>query len=306
MQQAKLINYSLEPDWRVAQWFNARFFSEFVKEAVVLPDACPGGLLPTGTVAVVDSKWLNTFAFREAIGDIGCAMSYATMSDFAPESINKAWNEFFKALKGLNKTVLGSGNHFIDGCINKAGQFTLLVHVGSRMTTIEKQHFNFAHQYKYYLARAEENHQEIWQIAQTIFGRATSFTFLAHDTATVSDGDMILRKGVTYSPPDAPIIIASSFEDIITLGIARPEIVKLQSSMSHGTGRYCSRGEAKAIEIDQVALRQRVVIPDQLADHSWRLEAPSHYRTSLDILAKIGQFIDITDELLPIAFMGGF
>jgi tRNA-splicing ligase RtcB len=117
---------------------------------------------------------------------------------------------------------------------------------------------------------------------------------------------MILRKGVTHSSENAPILIASSFEDVITLGKAKDTITEVGCSMSHGTGRCRSRGEAKEVEVDQKSLRQRIIIPDDLDDHSWRLESPIHYRKSEDILSKIDSFIEVTDQLLPIAFMGGF
>ena len=76
--------------------------------------------------------------------------------------------------------------------------------------------------------------------------------------------------------------------------------------MSHGTGRQRSRGEAKEVEFDQQAIRQRIIMPDELANGSWRLEAPTHYRTSQEVLAIMGEFNEVTDQLLPVAFMGGF
>jgi hypothetical protein len=209
MKISKIINHSLEPDWQILQWFDARFYNDFLVEAVVLPDVCPAGIMPNGTMAITKKDWLSTFAFRQAIGDIGCAMSQAVIKHFDLDLLPRAWNHLYRKLKGLNKTILGSGNHFIDACINNANQLVILVHVGSRMTSPEKKEFH-------------------------------------------------------------------------------------------------SRGEAKEIEVDQQALRQRIIIPDELDDHSWRLESPVHYRKSADILSAVESFIEVTDQLLPIAFMGGF
>ncbi len=44
--------------------------------ALILPDVCTAVIMPNGTMAVAHQNWLDTFVFREAIGDIGCAMSH--------------------------------------------------------------------------------------------------------------------------------------------------------------------------------------------------------------------------------------
>jgi tRNA-splicing ligase RtcB len=139
MKTTKIINHSLEQDWQILQWFDPRFYNDFLVEAVVLPDVCPAGIIPNGTMAIAKKSWLSTFAFREAIGDIGCAMSQGIIKDFDLDLLSTAWNHLYRKLKGLNKTILGSGNHFIDACINHANQLVILVHVGSRMTSPEKK-----------------------------------------------------------------------------------------------------------------------------------------------------------------------
>jgi hypothetical protein len=307
MRPEKLTNISLLPDWQLLQWFHPAFYEEYLVEAVVLPDVCPAGIMPNGTVAVLRKSWLESFPFREVIGDIGCAMSHAVLSEFSDwNSLRVAWNELYLKLKGLNKTILGSGNHFIDGCLNQQGQLVILVHLGSRMTTQEKLDFDYRRDYLHYWQRAVENHREIWECIRQSFGRVEQYEWLSHDTVEEDDSFMVVRKGVTHSQAGQPILIASSFEDMITLGKARPEVARLKHSMSHGTGRQRSRGEAKAVEFDQAALRERIIIPDGLENASWRLEAPLHYRSSQEVLAVVGEFIEITDQLLPVAFMGGF
>lgn len=306
MKTTKIINHSLEQDWQILQWFNARFYNDFLVEAVVLPDVCPGGITPNGTMAIAKKDWLSTFAFREAMGDIGCAMSQGVIKNFDLNLLSTAWNHLYRKLKGLNKTILGSGNHFIDACINNNNELVILVHVGSRMTSPEKKEFKFNDDYEKYLDRAFQNHYEIWDCIKEIFGNYGNFFILPHDTVINDGGFMILRKGVTHSPENAPILIASSFDDLITVGKANNNITEVGCSMSHGTGRCRSRGEAKEVEVDQKSLRQRIIIPDELDDHSWRLESPIHYRKSEDILSKVDSFIEVTDQLLPIAFMGGF
>lgn len=302
----KLKNYSSQPDWQVLKWFNTRFFQDFVVDAVVLPDVCPAGIMPNGTMAVVKKDWLDTFAFREAIGDIGCAMSYATIPNFDLDLLPTAWNHLYRKLKGLNKTILGSGNHFIDGCLNNDGDLVILVHVGCRMTSEDKQAFIFRNDYQRYWEKAIANHQEIWSCIKEIFGQYQDLVILPHDSVMDDGNYMILRKGVTQSQTNKPILIASSFDDVITVGKGSDRISEVGNSMSHGTGRCRSRGEAKEVEVDQKELRQRIIIPDELDDNSWRLESPVHYRKSEEVLSIVNEFIEVTDQLLPIAFMGGF
>ena len=302
----KLKNYSSQADWQVLKWFNARFFQDHLAEAVILPDVCPAGIIPNGTMATVHKNWLDTFTFREAIGDIGCAMSHAVIPNFDIDLLPLAWNQLFRKLKGLNKVILGSGNHFIDGCLNDASELVILVHVGSRMTSEDKKAFTFRLDYDNYMERAIANHREIWDCIQEVFGQYRDLVILPHDSV-INDGNyMILRKGVTYSKENEPILIASSFEDVITVGRASERIHEVGCSMSHGTGRCRSRGDAKAIEVNQTALRQRIIIPDELDDSSWKLESPVHYRKSEEVLSLMDDFIEISDTLLPIAFMGGF
>jgi RNA-splicing ligase RtcB len=229
------------------------------------------------------------------------------LSDFSRwNDLRSAWNELYLQLRGLNKTILGSGNHFIDGCLNQQGQLVILVHLGSRMTTEEKLDFRFERDYPRYWERAIQNHHQIWEGIRAVFGGSTGWQWLCHDTIEEEGSYMLVRKGVTHSKPGEPILIASSFEDLITMGKAKPEVARLKHSMSHGTGRQRSRGEAKEVEFDQQAIRQRVIIPDGLENGSWRLEAPTHYRSSQEVLSLVGEFIEVTDQLLPVAFMGGF
>jgi len=76
----------------------------------------------------------------------------------------------YQALSSLEKTVLGSGNHFIDGCIDHNGRFVVLIHVGSRMEFSEREAFVFHRDYQGYLERALANHGEIWSIVSHVFG----------------------------------------------------------------------------------------------------------------------------------------
>lgn len=113
-------------------------------------------------MAVVKRDWINEYAFHEAIGDIGCAMSYAAIPGFDTHILRQVWNELYQGLLGLGKTILGSGNHFIDGCMDSAGRFVVLVHVGSRMILDQRRTFRFDKDYQRYLERVNENHEEIW------------------------------------------------------------------------------------------------------------------------------------------------
>ncbi|MCC7062046.1 MAG: RtcB family protein [Planctomycetes bacterium] len=305
MTMAKIQNHSALPDWDVARWFHPRFLSEYVDRAIVLPDVCPAGIMPNGTVAVVRREWLDSFRFSDAIGDIGCAMSLAPI-DTTFDDLVPAWNELYRRLKALDKTVLGSGNHFIDACVDEAGGLHVLVHVGSRMATEEKAAFRFAKDYKRFEDRAVANHDEIWQCVKAVLGGRQKPRSLPHDTVDLDGAWMILRKGVTNSPAGGDVLIASSFDDVITVGTAKASIHELGDSMSHGTGRKHGRGEAKEVPVDEQLLRRRIVIPDDLPSGSWRLEAPVHYRHSSEVVPLVDAHFDVTNRLTPVAFMGGF
>lgn len=305
MISPKIQNHSSLTDWEVARWFHPRFLAEHVDLAVVLPDVCPGGIIPNGTAALVRGEWLETFQFSEAIGDIGCAMSWAPVeTNF--ESLEPAWNELFYRLSALGKTVLGSGNHFIDACVDEAGSLHVLVHVGSRMTTDEKVSFRFARDYRRYVERATANHEEIWRCIKTVLGGRAEPRLLPHDTVELEGGWMTLRKGVTHSPEGSDVVIASSFDDVITIGRAKESIRALCDSMSHGTGRRTGRGDAKEVSVDEEQLRRRIIIPRNLPAKSWRLEAPVHYRHSSEVIPLVSDYFEVTLRLTPVAFMGGF
>lgn len=305
MRTAKILNRSSLPDWEVERWFHPRFLAQDVDRAVVLPDVCPAGILPNGTMAVVRAEWLESFRFSEAIGDIGCAMSLAPVST-TWDSLPAAWNELYRRLKALDKTVLGSGNHFIDVCADEAGDLHVLVHVGSRMDTDEKAVFRFARDYQRYADRAQANHDEIWSCVRAVLGGRAEPRTLPHDTVELDGRWMVLRKGVTHSAAGDAVLIASSFDDVITLGAAKASIAELGNSMSHGTGRKFGRGEAKSIPVDEADLRRRILIPDELPARAWRLEAPVHYRHSREVVPLVEEHFTVAARLTPVAFMGGF
>lgn len=297
----------MEPDWKVRSWFDARFFKEEVKEAIVLPDVNPSGLIPNGAVVVLKPDWIERYAFPRIMTDIGCAMSFGEVSASVPQDMRKAWNElFFRLSRSSDRAILGSGNHFIDGCRDNHGALVIVVHVGSRATQAELQKFNFAADYQRYIDRAKANHEEIWAEIKAVFGSGGMCHWLAHDTAEEIDEAMIVRKGVVRAEPGDPILIASSFDDVLTVGRARPNIHDLLHSMSHGTGRRQSRGDAKTVTVDTDALRRRIIIPDALESHRWVLEAPVHYRSSKEIMELVAPYCEISNYLQPIAFMGQF
>lgn len=305
MTHPKILNKSAQPDWEVERWFHPRFLADHVDRAVVLPDVCPAGVLPNGTMAVVKREWLDHFRFSDAIGDIGCAMSFAPVAT-SWEDLSEAWNELYRRLVALDKTILGSGNHFIDACVDEADRLYVIVHVGSRMGTDEKAEFRFVRDYERFESRAAANHAEIWRCVNSVLGGREEPRSLPHDTVEVDGPWMILRKGVTHSAEGDAILIASSFDDVITIGKAKASIRELGDSMSHGTGRKHSRGEAKATVVDETSLRRRIIIPDALPAHRWRLEAPVHYRYSSEVVPLVDAHFDTTHRLTPVAFMGGF
>ena len=237
-------NYSSLADWEVSSWFTPRFLQEFVEEAVILPDVCPAGIVPNGTVALVRPQWLDVYRFSDAIADIGCAMSLAPVP-ISLDELPMAWNDLYCRLRALGKTILGSGNHFIDACVDEQDSVHVLIHMGSRMTTEEKNDFRFGHDYLRYSERAVAHHSEIWQIVRAALGGNAQPLHIPHDSAEHDGRWLMVRKGVTHSPPGAPILIASSFDDIVTVGTARTEISILRNSMCHGTGRIRVAGKGE-------------------------------------------------------------
>jgi len=261
--------------------------------------------MPNGTVALVRPEWLDTYHFSDAVADIGCAMSLAP-APITLDDLPSAWNDLYQRLLALDKTILGSGNHFIDACTDEKGGVHVLVHVGSRMTTKDKIGFRFPDDYLRHSERAVDHHAEIWKVVRESLGGRGDPLHVSHDSVERDGRWLVMRKGVTCSPPGAPILIASSFDDVITVGKARATIHALHDSMCHGTGRRWSRGEGKAVPVQDELLRRRIIIPDELPTARWRLEAPVHYRHSSNILAAVDPYIDISSQLAPVAFMGGF
>ena len=301
----KFRNISSAPDWQVLQWFDGLFYRDFLEEAVILPDVSPGGLIPNGVAAVVKPDWTDHFPFDKAIGDIGCGMSWAAIPGFDMKRLKESWNSLYSTLSSKT-ALLGSGNHFIDGCRGEGDRFVMVVHLGSRASSAELKEFVYYRDYAGYLERAEKNHRDIWANISRALGVQVDPVFLPHDTVTVEDGKTILRKGVTCSPGGSPFFIASSFDDVLVTGVTKPAISELFNSMSHGTGRLTSRSEAKLVPVDQDDLRKRIVIPKNLPDSSWKLESPAHYRRSEQVLDAVDRYIEIREILNPMAYMGGF
>ncbi|MDB5036237.1 MAG: RNA-splicing ligase RtcB [Chlorobi bacterium] len=304
MNRSKIANRSLEPDWRVARLFDPAFLDRFVVAALALPSISAGGLLPRGSVTITRRDWLGSVPFHDVMEDIGCGMSHAVV-DADIDLLPALWNELYRALRNRFGTRPGEGTHFVDGCVNGEGDFVVLVNIGSRMTGREIAEFDFERDYLRFRDRALENHGAIWEDVSAIMGSCGDRVHLVHNDIDIEGNELIVRKGAVRTPAGAPVVIGSSFEDVVTVGSARASVADLWNVMVHGSGRRPTDGPVEAT-VDQRGIRRRIIIPDALDDTLWRSHAPQFFRGSDEVSNAVDQYIEVTDRLVPIAFMGGF
>jgi RNA-splicing ligase RtcB len=78
---------------------------------------------------------------------------------------------------------------------------------------------------------------------------------------------VIVRKGAVRLKPGQAAVIPSHLSGDVALVEATPEITAILHSMSHGTGRKVSRGDAKTLvaNLDFGKMRKTIIMPNGMS-----------------------------------------
>jgi hypothetical protein len=296
--------------WEIRQWLPQGLEAE---EMVIFPDACPGkSPLPTGTALRTFSReWRNY-----AISDCGCGMqlleSQISLDDF--DRLHPQWDRLGNLLKANKGQLgdLGGGNHFLDALASyEDGRIYFLIHTGSRsesglVDSLVDKPGKFEKEFQRIVEWAQSNRDQVATCVQRVFGSDVRPIWdKAHNTfEQLSDGSVIIRKGVMAVNPGEQVIIPSSMTGDVTMVTASTGADMVLNSVSHGTGRLLSRSEAKALELDALRLRSQLYIPDYISDSSLRTESPECYRSLPHCLDLLGPLVKEKKRFSVLAYLG--
>ncbi len=287
---------------------------------ISLPDTCPGkSPLPTGTALLTnDSNWR-----RFALSDVGCGMAVVRTRFSGPDvstpAFRKIWDELCDALaarRNLGLGDLGSGNHFLDAAESHTdGSLCLVVHTGSRKESglvddLVEQPKKFDAEFARVRTWARDNRSAVLDIAERHLGRFLPLKSGVdridrdHNHYEEVDGAVLVRKGVQRVQAGELAIIPSHLLDDMAIVQATKEVGTIHNCLPHGTGRTMSRSDAKKVEFDFEAMRERIYIPARIENSSLRTEAPSCYRGLDDGLEAMGPYLNVVERLTPVAYIG--
>jgi RNA-splicing ligase RtcB len=236
-----------------------------------------------------------------------------------------------KARRSLG--TLGGGNHFIEAGVNRAGQFCITVHTGSRnfgksiadfyqkaairglerylVTDIDKELAYIpigSNLYSDYTASmrvaqlfAVHNRSIIFSILGDFLGSAYQEEYIESVHNFIDFEDRIIRKGATPAREGQKVIIPFNMRDGIAIGVGKGS-KKYNYSAPHGAGRILSRTKAKAIldvDVFQQQMRDANVYTTT-ANKDTLDEAPGAYKDMQTILDNISETVDIVDFIKPI------
>lgn len=293
------------------------------KKIVFFPDVCEGkSKITTGTAVLTnDSNW------REyTLSDVGCGMtlleSTLTFDDFS----NEDWDKLYNLLRTNKSNLgqLGSGNHFLDAVVSLSNEkIYFVIHTGSRLEGNNlheylDNHIKFDKEYENVVNWAYENRMAIKSIIEKVFGKTTIILDKVHNSfeklsnchtigdSISKDGEIIIRKGSVKLLENELTLIPSNMDNDMILVKANSKINDCLNSLSHGTGRIMSRGDAKEVakNYDYSALRKRIYIPEGISNDSIKTEAPFCYRNLDDCMALISDIVEEVDRFSPIAYIG--
>lgn len=303
-----LINYSAEPLHQLYNWLPRGLKAEKV---IFFPDACPGkSPLPTGTVVFTKQKDWRRFA----VSDCGCGMLLAKSPLHHSEFDKEKWNDIFFDLKKNKGKLgdLGSGNHFLDAIKSKKdGSLYFLIHTGSRnesklVDDLVDQPREFEKKFEAVCDWAFQNRLAVYKIVEKHFGKLEIVVDKNHNHFQFQDEGVIIRKGASKVEPGELTVIPSNMVDDIVLVSGTEKVAEVYHSLCHGTGRTMSRSEAKEVskDFDFSTIRDKIYIPEMIADNSIKTDAPFCYRKLDDCLALIEDLIRVEERFEPIAYLG--
>lgn len=304
----ELINYSAEPLNKVYSWLPHDLEAEKV---IFFPDACPGkSPLPTGTVVFTKQENWRKFA----ISDCGCGMLLCEAEISKADFKKEIWDSIYYDIQANKGKLgdLGSGNHFLDALESYTDdKISFLIHTGSRNESklvddlVDKpQQFDT----KFYdvCEWAKENRYAIFKILEKYFGRLNLVLDKNHNHFEITDDGVIIRKGAVRVEAGEQTIVPSNMNGDVVLITATKEVENTYNSLCHGTGRVMSRGEAKAFAaiFDYDALREKIYIPEMIANDNIKTDAPFCYRDLDSCLGLINNLIQVDKRYSVFAYLG--
>lgn len=304
----EVINYSAEPLNRIYAWLPHDLQAERV---IFFPDACPGkSPLPTGTVVLTKQENWRKFA----VSDCGCGMLLCK-SQLTREEFQKAkWDNIYYDIQANKGKLgdLGSGNHFLDALESYTDdKIYFLIHTGSRnesklVDDLIDQPGKFDTTFYDVCEWAENNRLAIFKILEKYFGQLDLILDKNHNHFEHTDEGVIIRKGAVKVLPGEQTVVPSNMNGDVVLISATQEVEHTQHSLCHGTGRVMSRGEAKefASSFDYKALREKIYIPEMIANDNIKTDAPFCYRDLDSCLGLIDKLITVDKRFSVFAYLG--
>ena len=304
----EVINYSAEPLNKVYGWLLHDLEAERV---IFFPDACPGkSPLPTGTVVFTKQENWRKFA----ISDCGCGMLLCEANLSKDEFKKEEWDKIYFDIQANKGKLgdLGSGNHFLDALESYTDdKVSFLIHTGSRnesklVDDLVDQPKKFDSKFNDVCAWAKDNRFAIFNILEKYFGRLNLVLDKNHNHFEQVEDGVIIRKGAVRVTPGEQTVVPSNMNGDVVLLTATAEVENTYNSLCHGTGRVMSRGEAKtfASTFDYEALRERIYIPEMIANDNIKTDAPFCYRDLDSCLGLIDNLVNIDKRYSVFAYLG--
>ena len=153
---------------------------------------------------------------------------------------------------------------------------------------------------------AKDNRFAIFKILEKYFGRLNLVLDKNHNHFEITDEGVIIRKGAVKVIPGEQTVVPSNMNGDVVLITATDDVKNTYNSLCHGTGRVMSRGEAKefASTFDYDALREKIYIPDMIANDNIKTDAPFCYRDLDSCLGLIDNLIKIDKRFSVFAYLG--
>ncbi|QQO10130.1 RtcB family protein [Breznakiella homolactica] len=248
-----------------------------------------------------------------------------------------SFGEFKGSLREICKTLdlslprvfcslgtLGGGNHFIEIDRDDRRDYWLLIHSGSRGFGLRTAKYHEAaaaektgpdSPIKYLTDEAREAYiqdtrtaQEFARLNRTLMALLIIEGFFRkpmdeieciesiHNYIDFSDG--IVRKGAIAARKDQPVVIPFSMADGAVLGTGRGN-ADWNCSAPHGAGRKMSRSQARGgLSMDEYRKRMRGIWTSCVSEKTLD-ESPMAYKKTGDVLAFLGETVDVSRRLLP-------
>ncbi|MGB8190682.1 MAG: RtcB family protein, partial [Chitinophagaceae bacterium] len=138
------------------------------------------------------------------------------------------------------------------------------------------------------------------------FGKLSLILDKNHNHFEITTEGVIIRKGAVKVKPGEQTVVPSNMNGDVVLLSATQGVDNTYHSLCHGTGRVMSRGEAKeyAAGFDYDALRERIYIPEMIANENIKTDAPFCYRDLDSCLALIDELIKVDKRFSVFAYLG--